>query len=192
MQMLFFLDHNIAGAAAGKLGGVNNAADWADVFPMGNADIQMVKEFATGRAGRLASSTTCLETMRRMLVAPHGDDFDAIDPDDTRATVVAFAAVIRSTAGVIVDQAAVTEALPRVRNVVPRELQGHLKGQVDFEDLTVLATALAAREQAETAEDDDFCVVIVTNDRGLLNCAASMSRYNITIISGAQYARMAA
>jgi hypothetical protein len=183
MERIYFVDHNVQGKAAAQLGGIQ-VGDFASCYTQGTQELEVMKA-VTSDGSTMVTSQFCLDTLRRMLVAPAGDDFSALDARTARETTVAIAATVRASGGVIVD----IDEMDAQRPLVERVVHGHIgrgRGEIDREDINVLASLFAAQE---LLGGRDVQVVLVTNDVGLQNCGRELAQWNIAVISATRYTR---
>ena len=177
-----FLDLHALITAALQIGGAETQHDLAGATRGISDRTDIVAAFATasitpGNTATLVFSEYAMETLRRKLI----EDEDGLDPQSAERTAGIVGSMVKGTAGELYTTEQLKAVLPRVKNLVADHI-GNAKGQVDYEDLMVLAGCLLAAEQFGSC-------VLVTDDHGLLNCARSLAYQNIGIMNVARYHR---
>jgi hypothetical protein len=185
----FFVDHNIAGRAIAHTG-ATTAQDWATCYAQGHLEIAVMRQLAASGA-ELVTSVPALHTLQLMLNDPTVTDFDRLEYAESVAAAAAFSLFVRTTGGTVVSEDAVAAQLNRASRIVPAHLQGRGRGQIDHEDMTVLAGLFAFLAETDPTYELDARVVLVTNDRGMLNCAAALAPHNIAVVDAKRFARVA-
>lgn len=180
--VLYLFDVNVAANAGGNLGGVYSAQQWTCNHPGASWGIQVINR-AIELGLRLTTSQSFAATLEMTLRKENASDFEALDADGARATAAAFVALVHASNGVNVTNAESRPRIAEAKKTVSRHLHGDHKGQIDHEDFTIIASALAAKRKDRKVTQ----VVIVTDDGGLKNCARDLARKGIAVLSPSQF-----
>lgn len=186
-RVLYLLDVNVAANAGGNLGGVFSASQWQGGHPGSTWGIQVIDR-AIALGLRLTTSQSFAATLEMTLRKENASDFDALDAESARATAAAFVALVRASNGIHVTNAESRPLIPTAKKAVSTHLHGNSKGQIDHEDFTIIASALASMRKDPTVKQ----VVIVTDDRGLANCARDLACLGIAVLQPAQFLALGA
>jgi len=175
--MKVFIDHNVTAPAIARIGGITNPKDLAEGPSTAHSELESVRiAFREVFAGNvtLVTSEYCLETLRRKLVTG-GRDFAAISEQQAAQSVAVLRRIAILTGGLVADEQ-VRASVATARKVAGRNV-GDVRGQVDFEDLTVLATLIGAQV------DEHDISIVVSNDVGIANCQRGLLSRMIGVFS---------
>lgn len=193
-QIKFVLDINILLDVAAATGPINQVSEVTDFYAYGENASRMsaFANIAAAYGSDMVVSDLMLATFEHKLRHPSTDKFtgnknwDAFTGAEAANTAAVHAAFVTASHGTWLRKSTVIKHLAQARALVPANLYGSRHGQVDHEDLTVLATALAAGV-------DCNLVAIVTDDRGLERVVREhFSGWGITAMSSERAAAMTA
>lgn len=172
---MYMFDVNVLANVGANLGGVDDASEWFSPSMGATRDMQVLNA-ALGGNFPLLVTDLMVRTLAHTLQYEDASDFEALEPQSARDTAAMWRARV-AMGGSVISAKDVFAAEQSVRKALPRELVRHARGQIDREDVLVLAGALAAIVRGDTDS-----VVVVTNDRGLTNCAGSLARLGISVL----------
>lgn len=175
--MHVFIDHCVIAPVVADVAGLESLAD-CRVTTANPAPQQRILDHLTSGRFQLVASETGQETLYRTLTKRTASDFEALDEESAFQTAAVLSAATQATGGIFVDAATVKAYVPAARAAIPASLVGNAKGQIDYEDLTVIASLLAAKDAGAPV------VMLVTKDTGLLACAPHLERLDIVVVSG--------
>lgn len=176
--MFFLFDHNVMAPLCANVGGLVEMADLRNSYR--DKSLQVLRGLTNGQF-RVVVSETCQATLEHTLQKSTASDFEGLDASTAHATIQVLNQVAVNSGGALITEDEVHEFVNIAGNALPPHLVGTQRGQVDYEDLTILATAMA------TVARHDTSVTIVTNDKGLLNCGPYLSRRGVHLVPGNRF-----
>lgn len=176
------IDHNILVVALAEHGAVTTPNDLLQV-PAGGQSAEgaivadVVAQVLAGSCG-LVCSQRMLEDLYYRLTHG-GSDFAALSPAQATAAVSAVRALAVG-GGTFINEKAWERRYGATHRATRRH-HGDVRGRIGAEDIRVLAVAFAA------ADTRGRITLVVTNDQGLSNAAATMAPQGVVALKGEAY-----
>lgn len=177
-NVLYLLDVNVAANAGGNLGGVYSTSEWLSRYPDASWGIQVINRAVALNLPLVASQPFAVG-LEKTLRKEAASDFEALDAESARATAASYLALVHASSGALISRSEIRENVASAKRTVSLHLQGNARGQIDHEDATIIASAMAALRRGRKVKR----VVIVTDDRGLQNCARDLAPVGIAVLS---------